>query len=277
MIPEGQSTSIGDHRRKGFVRRVLLTAGLVGATAVSLVTIGRTWPPSSPWPKFSVVVGLVPPHMNEDRTGREAEYLNRLFKGRDVTFFVQPFTRHWSSFLNDERFDAVATVPESMFSEGPGVHVFKSKPYIEYQNGVGFLSKTFPGGFEPAELGRRTDLRVAAFAGAADIVTELRGKTGKLALYIEVKDQMLQSILLKERKVDVVVEDELIFRCNNQRLDRQWAATSVSFKAFDEKTHYQVAFRRQEDRDAFDRRLESKKTDDIDRKYASDRGCSNGP
>src|SRR5947208_16029938 len=101
----------------GVARRVLLTAVLAGATAISLAAIARTWPPRIQWPKLSVVVGLVPPHMNENRTGREADYLGYLFEGREVGFFVQPFTRHWSSFLNEERFDAVATVPENMFRD----------------------------------------------------------------------------------------------------------------------------------------------------------------
>jgi hypothetical protein len=192
--------------------RALPSFSLLGAAVCSLLVAVKTRPERDEQPTFRVVVGLVPPHMNENGSGREAEYLTHLL-GKSPTFYVPPFTRHWNSFQDDARYDAVATVPAEMVLGRNESTVFLSKAYIQYQNGIGYDPDAFGGDVDPSNLAQLAGRRVAAFAGAADIVVGLRANIAKFAQYIEVKDQRVQSTLLQERKVDAVIEDELIFRC----------------------------------------------------------------
>ena len=69
--------------------------------------------------EITVMAGDLPPMINQDGTGREAEIISTVLGhcGHTTTFVVQPFTRHWQSFENGSG-DAVATVPVGMPTAG---------------------------------------------------------------------------------------------------------------------------------------------------------------
>lgn len=69
--------------------------------------------------EITVMAGDLPPMINQDGTGREAEIISAVLGhcGHSAVFKVQPFTRHWQSFEKGSG-DAVATVPLGMPTAG---------------------------------------------------------------------------------------------------------------------------------------------------------------
>jgi polar amino acid transport system substrate-binding protein len=62
--------------------------------------------------EVKVMAGDLPPMVQKDGTGREAEIISTVLGhcGHTAVFVVQPFTCHWQSFDSGSG-DAVATVP----------------------------------------------------------------------------------------------------------------------------------------------------------------------
>lgn len=204
-----------------------------------------------------VVAGLIPPYMNSEGEGRESVAIHAAFAKQSgaatVEFFVLPFSRHWTSFLNDDRFDAVATVPDGMRIEG-----FHSRRYITYQNGIGYRCDDHPGRFALEEL---DDLDIVAFSGASTVLDPLRHRIPAFASYIEIADQRVHSQMLIDGRADAIVADESIFAYYNDEIrdalpaEAQRGMPDLCFAAIFPKTDYHMVFRSESLRDIFDEGL----------------------
>lgn len=159
--------------------------GLVLACiAVGTILYGEAATRADESEKIRIVTGLVPPYMDERGRGREAEIITAVlaeaYRSDQIEFHVQPFTRHWSSFLSDDRYDAVTTVPGGLDIGG-----YPSSFYIHYQNGIGYRRAGFPDGLDDFGFAMLAGRRVVAFGGAAQILPGLGKATGEFALYLE--------------------------------------------------------------------------------------------
>ncbi|MGX1097788.1 hypothetical protein [Amorphus sp. MBR-141] len=205
-------------------------------------------------PTIRVVAGLIPPYMNAEGEGRESVAIRSTLGAQaaagDVEFFVLPFSRHWTSFLNDDRFDAVATVPDGMSLEG-----FHSRPYITYQNGIGYRCADHPGTFAADDL---DGLHIVAFSGASAVLEAIRQRMPAFESYIEIANQRVHSQMLIDGRADAIVADESIFAYYNDEIraglapDAREAVPELCFAAIFPQTDYHMVFRSEALRDLFD-------------------------
>ncbi|MFW8635468.1 substrate-binding periplasmic protein [Cribrihabitans pelagius] len=192
--------------------------------------------------EVEVLVGDLPPMVNKDGSGREAEIISATLEqcGHSAKFTIQPFTRHWQSFEGGAG-DAVATVPVGMPMAGE-----QTAPYVSYQNGVSFLRAS------GAEVGALEDLKgmkIVAFEGASNIIPGLSGQTGNFKSYREMADQETQSKLLYGKRVDGILGDGMLFAEFARQLQEAGSAAGVDagqpieFRAIFEPTPYGMSFR----------------------------------
>ncbi|WP_270729451.1 substrate-binding periplasmic protein [Shimia sp. Alg240-R146] len=201
---------------------------------------------------LKIMAADLPPMVNSDGTGREAEVVSSVMQhcGYDVSFELQPFTRHWASFDSGEG-DAVMTVPTGMPMAGT-----QSKTYVSYQNGVSFLADS---GHNIASLADLNGMKIAAFEGASGILPGLSETVDSFASYREMADQETQSKLLLGKRVDGILGDGMLFAAYMTNL-RDAGATSgvdanqpVQFRAIFEPSNYAMNFRDAEIAAKFDR------------------------
>lgn len=192
--------------------------------------------------EVEVLVGDLPPMVNQDGSGREAEIISATLEhcGHTAKFTIQPFTRHWQSFESGKG-DAVATVPVGMPTGGT-----QTAPYVAYQNGISFLKSS---GLQVTALGDLDGTRIVAFEGASNIIPGLSGATGGFKSYREMADQETQSKLLYGKRVDGIVGDGMLFAEFARQLQEAGAASGVDasqpieFRAIFEPTPYGMSFR----------------------------------
>lgn len=160
---------------------------------------------------LSILAPNLPPMVMENGEGREAEIIRATLErcGHNVTFVVQPFTRHWASYEKGDG-DGVTTVPMGMPLPGTA-----SASYISYQNGVSYLTSRDAGFVELSDLNTHN---VVSFRGASDILPGLADATGAFGDYREVTDQIVHSRLLFSGRTDAVIGDGMIFAEYNQQL-----------------------------------------------------------
>lgn len=209
-----------------------------------------------------IAVGLVPPYIDEDGDGTEAGRIRRLFSsvavGREIEFHVHPFSRHWSAFVGDTRFGAVATVPESL----RGLRGSRSEAYIVYQNGIGYSCEEFPNGFpdfSPADL---AGLDVAGFAGASVILPGLAKAVESFKSYREPRNQRLQALHFLQRRIDIIIADQNILEhyinivSVENKDEFEWRDPhELCFDPVFPRTDYSMVFRTDADRRSFDAAL----------------------
>lgn len=202
---------------------------------------------------ITILAGNLPPHFNQDGTGREASLIREVMAtcGHTVTFKIEPYTRHWESYRKGDG-DAVATVPAGI--ELPGA---ASEPYVSYQNGASVLASS---GLEIKALGDLSGKKAVTFAGGKDILPGLKEMEGKFAELREQADQAIHSNLLFANRIDAVLGDGLIFAEYNKRLNDQTKSGKslaidpsqpVKFTAVFPPSNYAMVFRDQALRDAF--------------------------
>jgi polar amino acid transport system substrate-binding protein len=240
-----------EQRRDGSGLVALAMLGAIVLAASVLYAEAR--PASLDSTTVRIVTPLLPPHMTERGRGREASLIRAALFPNKVEFHVQPFERHWSSYLSDDRFDAVSTVPTDRALSG-----YASDPYIFYQNGISFNPRTYRGP-HPRDLTDLKGQRVIAFAGALQILAELRDLVPSYQLYLEEKDQRIHSLLLHRKTVDAVVADGAIVFEYNRRLAPGYVDDTI-FVPMSCSTPYRLVFRNADLRDDFNAglgRLES--------------------
>jgi polar amino acid transport system substrate-binding protein len=203
--------------------------------------------------KFYIAAALVPPNMNENRTGREVDIITKALAtgdrkpiaGERIQFIVESFARHWFRYQNDKRFDAVATVPGFLELEG-----YKSKYYIMYRNGIGSFASN-----DPIDLAHLKGKRVVSFPGALRVIPELKSLKDYFALFIEREHQRDHSEMLIRGQVDAVIADAMIFAHYNEAVLNGRRPFPVFTDTF-APTCYVMVFRNAEYRDVFDSGLE---------------------
>src|SRR5450756_814170 len=224
--------------------------------------------------KFYIAAALVPPYMNENRTGREADIITAALGMGDrkpvaperIQFIVEPFSRHWFSYQNDKRFAVVATVPGFLELEG-----YKLKYYIMYRNGIGSFASS-----DPIDLAHLRGKRVVTFPGASRVIPEL-GSLPKdfFALFVEREHQRDHSEMLIRGQVDAVIADAMIFAHYNGMVLGGRGPSPVFTDAF-APTCYVMVFRNAEYRDVFDsglaKMIESGQLRRIDERYIQSSG-----
>lgn len=191
--------------------------------------------------ELTILAGDLPPMFNADGTGREAEVISTVMErcGHNVTFEIQPFTRHWKSYAGGKG-DGVATVPLGMPLDG-----VQSEGYIQYQNGVSSLVSN---GNDYSELSALSGQSVIAFMGASEIIPGLKDAVGSFKSYKEVADQIGQSRMIFGQRVDAVIGDGMIFAEYNRQLREQAdlmfdANQDVTFQAIFAPSDYAMNFR----------------------------------
>ena len=192
--------------------------------------------------EIKILAGDLPPMMNPDGTGREAEIIKTTLErcGHTVKFEVQPFTRHWTSF-KDGAGDAATTVPPGLPLPGT-----PTAQYISYQNGVAFLA-TRPTAFETlADLNGNS---VVAFKGAAEIIPGFGDASKGFSEYRELADQITQNKLVFGGRAAAAVGDGMIFAEYSRQLQESKEALPfdpnqpVRFNALFEPSPYVMQFR----------------------------------
>ncbi|MFN4009510.1 MAG: ABC transporter substrate-binding protein [Pannonibacter sp.] len=192
--------------------------------------------------EIKILAGDLPPMMNSDGTGREAEIIKTTLErcGHAVKFEVQPFTRHWASF-KDGAGDAVTTVPPGLPLPGT-----PTSQYIAYQNGVAFLASR-PQPFETlADLNGNS---VVAFKGAAEIIPGFGDASKGFSEYREMADQITQNKLVFGGRAAAAVGDGMIFAEYSRQLQESKEALPfdpnqpVRFNALFEPSPYVMQFR----------------------------------
>ena len=218
---------------------------------------------------LTIKMGELPPHIDSDGSGREAELIRSVAEacGWTVSFEVEPFTRHWRSF-QDGAGDAVGTVPVGMDLGGTATDA-----YVEYRNGVTVLDQS---GLAPSSLDDLSGLSVVTFAGAEGILPGLPEAKSTFSDYREVADQLTHSRMLFGERVDAVLGEGMIVAEYNHRLasdaDSVVDATQpATFTPIFEATPYTMVFRDAELAAAFDTCLEqaSDQVDTINADYVA--------
>ena len=204
--------------------------------------------------EIEVMAGDLPPMIQKDGTGREAEIISTVLGhcGHSVVFTVQPFTRHWQSFEKGSG-DAVATVPVGMPTAGT-----QTQSYISYQNGVSYLTSS---GHEASALSDLSGWNIVAFEGASNIIPGLGGSTSEFKSYREMADQKTQSKLLYGKRVDGILGDGMLFAEFARQLQEAGAGSgvdasqSIEFRAIFDPSPYAMSFRDPALAADFDRRF----------------------
>jgi hypothetical protein len=210
--------------------------------------------PSDVGREINVVTSLLPPYMDENARGKEADIIKAALiegyriEGRNVSirFFIEPFSHHWLSYISDTRYDAVTTVPETVNIPG-----YRSKPYVNFQNGIGYRKNGFSGQVDDFRLSELAGYRVVAFAGASGIIPGLRKERDTFSLYLEEPNQRIHSKLLAENIVDIVIADGVILSEYNRRLEPALKIPEELFAAVFCETPYAMAFRTVEMKERF--------------------------
>jgi polar amino acid transport system substrate-binding protein len=207
--------------------------GIVAAVSASLVSLSG----AATAAEIEVMAGDLPPMVQKDGTGREAEIISAVLGhcGHTAKFTVQPFTRHWQSFEKGSG-DAVATVPVGM----------QTQSYISYQNGVSYLTSS---DHEASALSDLEGWNIVAFEGASNIIPGLGGGTSAFKSYREMADQKTQSKLLYGKRVDGILGDGMLFAEFARQLREGGASSgvdasqSIEFRAIFDPSPYAMSFR----------------------------------
>jgi hypothetical protein len=250
---------------------LILIPVLAGVVAAALGTYAQ----SSAVGAIEISAGLVPPDVKEDGSGREADIIrealrrgdeNNVLGNKQLRFHVQPFGKHWYSYQTDDRYDAVATVPNTVSLLG-----YRSAFYITYRNGVGVIAES---SLQPiAKLQDLSGKRVVSFTGAKKTLDGLGEQVRHFKTYIEREDQRVHSWMLLNGLVDDVIADAMVFSHFNQRIfEEERRSVSIQFYATPFKpTCYTMMFRKAEYRDLFDKGLKKMIGDgtlyEIDQRY----------
>lgn len=244
-------------RRGAWIEPVGLFGAIVLAMAVSAFALVPTFKArvSTDRP-LRIVAGLVPPHMTGAGTGREADIIKAALAAGlgtepdDIEFFVMPFARHWSGYAADNRFDAVATVPDAVEIAGG----YRSGHYIAYQNGIGYRCARFPDGIGEDYIADLDGMRVVTFAGAPQIIPSLGRNRQRFATLIERSNQREHSRLLIGDRVDAVIADRAILShyTREELADQGGSLADFGFTPLFQPDPYAMVYRRKEHQEAFD-------------------------
>lgn len=196
-------------RGSGTIGRIAVEAWLTGAFLAIAVSASAA--------DLRFIAPDIPPHFEPGETGRIGEPLTLALArcGHVVRIELVPFGRHWKTYAEDERYDALATAEADQRFPG-----FSTEPFMHLQDGATVLAQ---GGM--AEIGNVADLagkRVIAFPDARAILG-LDPLVPRFAYYLELGDRHDQLRPLFAGRIDAVLADGLITArfINGMRVDVQ--------------------------------------------------------
>ena len=159
----------------------------------------------------------IPPHFEPGEKGRIGEPLALALAqcGHRARLELLPFGRHWKTYAEDARYDALATAEGDQRFPG-----FSTEPFMHLQDGATVLVH---GGM--GEVGNVSELegkRVIAFPDARKILG-IDALVPRFASYIELGDRYDQLRPLFAGRIDAVLADGLITArfINGMRADAQ--------------------------------------------------------
>lgn len=191
---------------------------------------------------LKIVAAYLSENTEQDgKTGRDIMIMKTILKcaGYRVIFDVQPYMRHLKSYLTNETYDGVSTIPESDH-EIQG----KSKPYIAYNNGVFVKDSEFPNGIRKLDDLKGKD--VISFTGGKKLLKGLTNKVQLFASYTESSTQNRHNEMLMRGRVSGVFTDALIFMAHQRRLvknEPRWQNVKIKFYRIFHLNHFTAAFR----------------------------------
>lgn len=196
-----------------------------------------------------LVAAYLPANMDYEGKGREADIIKEVlacFKYKPK-YDIQPYARHFVSFKNVGKYDAVATVPATMKLAG-----FDSVSHVVYQNGISSLTRKA----KFRSLQELKKKRVVSFKGARGILPGLEENIPFMQSYEEMSRQDIHSQMLFTEKVDAVISDGLIFSAHNELLRKKNFKNpayfqSASFHASFPPNPFKMVFRDEVLRDKF--------------------------
>jgi len=151
-----------------------------------------------------------------------------------TTIEVNPYFRHLKLFTQNNRFDAVISVPASYQLEET-----KTVAHVYYHNGAIVRAN------DSKSITKKEDLRgkhVVAFKGAKNLLLGLKELIPTMASYMETTEQFNHNKMLMKKRIDVVLSDGLIFMAHHKRLFPD-QLDSVIFKPLFKAIPFHVAFR----------------------------------
>jgi ABC-type amino acid transport substrate-binding protein len=175
---------------------------------------------------------IVAPYLpeNVEMNGEEGRDL-KIFKtildcvGYDVKVDVQPYMRHVKSFLAEQKYAGIMTIPSGLTEIKN-----QTESYISYHNGVIVRAEDFPKGVKG--LDSLKGKHVISFLGGKELLRGLKNKTDSFASYTETATQYRHNEMLMKGRVDGVFSDGLIFMAHQKRLlkkEPQWSKIKVKF------------------------------------------------
>ncbi len=144
---------------------------------------------------------------------------------------------------------------DAMLSLVPGAleGIFYSQPLLYYRNRAIALQDS---GIVLTQLSQLAQYRVVAFQNARRLLgDDFRRAVERAPGYIEQGDQDIQNRMLFNRRVDVVIADELIFHANPTQHDLNNRSQAVVSYALFPSSPRHVGFRRERLRQDFDSAL----------------------
>ncbi len=192
---------------------------------------------------------FIPGHVDESGQGVNQRRVSDALKscGFEAEFRVTPFGRHLRMFEDFEDVDAVMTVPTSYPISG-----FRSTVYAQYQPAL-IIHQALGEGSRSSLINQ--DLRVVTFRHAPQILG--LGQFG-FTVVEEITDLRLHLPMLLLKRVDAIIGDPAVIIATMSLEDRlddseSSASRSLKIKEYFPPTQYQMAFKNQFHRDAFNR------------------------
>tara|TARA_R110001583_G_scaffold145995_2_gene298025 strand:+ start:810 stop:1538 length:729 start_codon:yes stop_codon:yes gene_type:complete len=206
---------------------------------------------------FKVVVGLSkPPYViEENQSGFELELIHQVLTaiGKDIEFVFVPFGRSEKMFeLAD--ISAVITVNKQMF---PNIASL-SESYINYQNIAISLKKDAISVNSISDLSKYS---IASFQLAHKVLgEEFALAVSSSSMFMQVANQEKQVELLLLGRVDILIMDVKIFLHYLNKLGRSAQRSDVQFHYIFPLSPYRVAFKNNQDMNAFNQAMRKFKT-----------------
>lgn len=220
---------------------------------------------------LKIVAPYLPENVERDgKSGRDLSIFKKIVEctGHSIQVDVQPYLRHVKSYLADEKYDGIMTLPSGQSSIQN-----QTNAYIAYNNGVIVRVEDFPKGVKNV-----TSLRgkhVISFLGGEYLLKGLKNKTKSFASYTETATQYRHNEMLMKKRVDAVFSDGLIFMAHQKRLLKKvprWNKIKVKFYHIFSVNDFFASFKNPKITQAFNGCLEklnkSGKLNKIERSYA---------
>lgn len=189
-----------------------------------------------------VVAPYLPENVEQNgKSGRDLEVFSNITNcmGFQVQVDVHPYVRHLKSYLSNNDYDAITTIPVT----DKTIH-HKTQNYISYNNGVIVRSQDFPNGVRSIQ--DLKDKHIFAFTGAKTLLKGVSENLKSFASYNESSTQFLHNEMLIKKRVDGVFSDGLIFMAHQRRLidkEPEMKDTKVKFYSLFSLSHFSAAFR----------------------------------